>query len=44
MEDRFDRSKYRERRERERVHRIRWIVAIDDDAQTRVQRDSRART
>lgn len=47
VEDRFDRSKYRERRGEERRGCIvlRWIVAIDvDDAQTRVQRDSRPRT
>lgn len=49
-EDRFDRSKYRERRggekrEREREDAsYRRIVGIDEDAQTRVQRDSRART
>lgn len=46
VEDRFDRSKYRERRgEREREDAsYRRIVGIDEDAQTRVQRDSRART
>lgn len=50
VEDRFDRSKYRERRGGEKRERekedasYRRIVGIDEDAQTRVQRDSRART